>query len=89
MMISKIGGHQSVYFAGMILLVIYVVGLIPFSLKNSIVASSVIYLIYLLPIIKYDNISNKPFFIAANVFMIASSVSLFLLRYLSYKRLEK
>ena len=88
MMISKIGGHQSVYFAGMILLVIYVVGLIPFSLKNSIVASSVIYLIYLLPIIKYDNISNKPFFIAANVFMIASSVSLFLLRYLSYKRLE-
>ena len=87
MMISKIGGHQSVYFAGMILLVIYVVGLIPFSLKNSIVASSVIYLIYLLPIIKYDTISNKSFFIAANVFMIASSVSLFLLRYLSYKRL--
>jgi len=87
MMIFKIGGHQSVYFAGMILLLIYVVGLIPFTLKTSIVASSVIYLIYLLPILQYDIITNKTFFIASNIFMIASSISLFLLRYLSYKRL--
>jgi PAS domain S-box-containing protein len=87
MMIYKIGGHQSVYFAGIILLLIYVVGLIPFSLKTCFVASSVIYLIYLLPIITYDSITNKPFFIASNVFMIACSVSLFLLRYFSYKRL--
>jgi PAS domain S-box-containing protein len=89
LMIAKFGGHQSVYFAGIILLIIYVFGLIPFQLKTSLIASVIIYSIYLLPIINYDIVTNKPFFISANIFILSCSFTLLLLRYLSHKRLIK
>ncbi len=50
LMIKDFGGHQSVYFAGIILLIIYVFGLIPFTLLTTLIAAFVIYSIYLLPI---------------------------------------
>ncbi len=86
-MIVNYGGHQSVYFAGIILLIIYVFGLIPFTTTISFIAATIIYLTYLLPIIAYDTITNKEFFISANVFILACTGSLLLLRYLSHKRL--
>jgi len=87
LMIKKIGGHQSVYFAGFIMLTIYVFGLIPFTLQTSLIAFLIIYLTYLLPILSYDIITDIPFFISANVFLLSSSGTLLLLRYLSHKRL--
>ena len=86
-MIVKFGGHQSPYFAGIILLLIYVIGLIPFTLQTSFIASAIIYFIYLFPILRFETITNKTFFISANGFIVACSCSLFLLRYLSHKRL--
>ena len=87
LMISKFGGHQSPYFAGIILLMIYVIGLIPFTLQTSFIAAAIIYFIYLFPIVRFDTIINKTFFISSNGLMIACACSLFLLRYLSHKRL--
>ncbi len=87
LMIAKFGGHASVYFAGIILLMIYVFGLIPFTLRTSLLASSIIYLIYLLPILTYDTITDSSFFISSNVFILACTSSLLLLRHLSHKRL--
>ncbi|OHE55561.1 MAG: hypothetical protein A2Z47_07480 [Thermodesulfovibrio sp. RBG_19FT_COMBO_42_12] len=87
LMIKNFGGHQSVYFAGFIMLTIYVFGLIPLKLKTSLIAFLIIYLTYLVPIFSYDSITNMPFFISANVFLISSSCTLLLLRYLSHKRL--
>ncbi len=86
-MVFEFGGHQSVYYGGVILLTIYVVGLIPFTLQTSIIASLTIYGFYLFPIVAFERITNVPFFIAANGFMIFSSCSLLLLRYLSHRRL--
>ena len=57
LMIEKIGGHQSVSFAGIILLTIYVFGLIPFTLSMSVLAALIIYGIYAAPILIYDNIN--------------------------------
>jgi two-component system cell cycle sensor histidine kinase/response regulator CckA len=87
LMIRKFDGHQSVYFAGFVLLIIYVFGLIPFTLQISLVAALTIYSIYLLPILAYDTITNASFFISANVFILACTFTLLLLRYLSHKRL--
>lgn len=87
LMIAKFGGHQSVYFAGFILLIIYISGLIPLTLQTGLIASSIIYLIYLLPILSYDTITNKPFFISSNIFILSCTGALLLLRYLSHKRL--
>ena len=87
LMIAHFGGHTSVYFAGIILLMIYVFGLIPFSVWTSLLASSIIYLTYLLPILMYDTITDSSFFISSNVFILACTGSLLLLRHLSHKRL--
>ncbi len=87
LMIAKLGGHRSVYFAGIILLIIYEFGLIPFTAWTSLIAGSIIYLAFLLPIISYDVIIDKAFFISSNSFIIACTFSLLLLRYLSHKRL--
>ncbi len=89
LMIKDFGGHQSVYFAGIILLIIYVFGLIPFTLQTTLIAAFIIYSIYLLPIISYDSITNKSFFISSNSFILACTFSLLLLRHLSHKRLIK
>lgn len=53
----------------------------------SAVASLVIYAIYIVPILVYDTITNKIFFVNANVFIISTVFSLILLRYLLHKRL--
>ena len=86
-MIAKFDGHQSVYFAGFILLIIYVFGLIPFTVKIGLIAFSLIYLTYLLPILIYDTIINKPFFISSNIFILSCAATLLLFRYLSHTRL--
>ena len=87
MMIAKFGGHQSVYFAGIIVLLVYVFGLIPFTVKTSLLAATIIYLTYLLPILTYDTITNKSFFISANAFILVCTLTLLIFRYLSHQRL--
>ena len=86
-MIYEFGGHESVYFGGIILLMIYVVGLIPLTLTSasshrpsSMPSTSC-------PSSLFETITNRPFFLAANGFMVASGFSLLLLRYLSHRRL--
>jgi PAS domain S-box-containing protein len=53
------------------------------------IIASLTYLNYFLPIIIYDNIVNKSFFISSNCIIIFCTFSLILFRYLSYKRLLK
>jgi PAS domain S-box-containing protein len=86
LMIAKFGGHQSPYFAGMILTVIFVVGLAPLNVTMCIIASAVIYGIYLLPILSYDTIVDTSFFLNANIFILSSIFGIILLRYLIHQR---
>ncbi len=86
LMIAKFGGHQSPYFAGIILTIAFVVGLAPLNVKMCIIASLIIYAIYLIPILIYDTISNKSFFINANVFILSTAFAIIFLRYLIHKR---
>jgi PAS domain S-box-containing protein len=86
LMIAKFQGHESPYFAGVILIVFFVVGLTSLDVRMSIVNSLVIYSIYLLPILVYDVITNKPFFINANMFILATIFATVLLRNLIQQR---
>jgi len=88
LMIAKFGGHQSPYFAGMIITATFVMGFIPFNLKTSIFVSCLIYGIYVVPIFYYDDISNKAYFISANGFIISIIFIALLTRYLSQQRLN-
>ncbi len=85
-MIAKFGGHQSPYFAGMILAAIFGIGLIPLSLITSIIVAIMIYATYLIPILSYDSITNLPYFINANGFILYCIFGLIFLRYLMHQR---
>ena len=74
LMILSFGGHQSSYYVGMIIVFILCLGFLPFfSIKTTTLIASLIYLIYLLPILILDKISNIPLFINNNVFLITTA----------------
>jgi two-component system cell cycle sensor histidine kinase/response regulator CckA len=87
LMISKFGGHQSPYFAGMIITIFLVVGLTSLDVIISIINSFIIYAIYLIPILLYDTeITNKTFFINSNFFILSTIFATVTLRYLIQQR---
>ena len=72
LMILSFGGHQSPYYAGMIIVAVFIFGFLPlFSAKISIILNSTVYMIYLLPILILDNITNTRIFINNNIFLFA------------------
>jgi len=85
-MIAKFGGHRSPYFAGVILSIIYIIAFTPLNVKISIIAGVIMYGIYLIPILVYDTISDMPFFINANGFILSTILSLLFVRYLMHQR---
>lgn len=86
LMISKFGGHESPYFAGMVLTIVYILGFVPVDVKTSTVTALIIYGNYILPILFYDNISNSSYFFAANGFILAITFIVLLTRYLNQQR---
>ena len=88
LMIMKTGGHTSPYYAGMIVLAICVIGLVPSGLLMSAASTGIIYGIYLLPIIATERILDKGAFITANAFLSAALLTMLLLRQLSQRSLR-
>lgn len=86
LMIAKFGGHQSPYFAGMVLTIVFILGFVPVNVKTSTITALIIYGNYVLPILFYDNISNKSYFLAANGFILAITFIVLLTRYLNQQR---
>jgi PAS domain S-box-containing protein len=84
-MILQFGGHVSPYYAGLNLLIIAALGLIPYGFSLSLSLSIAIYSIYLAPIFIFDTITNPSTFIANNVFMICTFVLVLSWRILSQK----
>jgi len=86
-MIAKFHGHQSPYFAGFILTAIFVSGVLPTLFRASFIASSIVYAIYLIPLLLYDRITNVAFFASANFLILACIGTMLLMRYFSNKHL--
>lgn len=85
-MILSFGGHQSIYYAGMIIILIFTSGFLPlFSMRSTILLGSLIYLIYLAPILLTDTITNVPVFINNNMFLLATAVICTIWRYYNDK----
>ncbi len=84
-MILQFGGHSSPYYAGLCLLIIAALGLIPYGFFLSLSVGVVIYLIYLFPIFFLDTITQPSAFIVNNIFMICTFVLALTWRTLSQK----
>ena len=88
-MIHDFGGHESPYFAGFIVIVIFIAGIIPMPFKTGVLAASLSYTLYVGPILIYDRITNMPYFLSANILIITSIGSILLLRYIDNRQLIK
>ncbi|HXX81935.1 MAG TPA: PAS domain S-box protein, partial [Thermodesulfovibrionales bacterium] len=85
-MILSFGGHQSNYYVGMIIVFMFCLGFLPFSsLITTTSFAILIYLIYLVPILIFDHITNRPVFINNNVFLIATAIIAISWRYYNDK----
>jgi two-component system, cell cycle sensor histidine kinase and response regulator CckA len=90
LMILSFGGHQSIYYTGMILLYIFCLGFVPLnSLRLSLTYASLAYGIYLVPLLLFDTITNTRVFLNSNIFLIASALSAVIWRYYNDKLLIK
>lgn len=88
-MILAFGGHQSSYYAGMIILIVFLLGFLPISAKMIAVVNCMVYCIYLFPILLFDNITNIKIFINNNIFLIAAIIGSIGWRYVNQNLLIK
>jgi len=84
-MIISFGGHQSSYYAGMIVVMIFVFGFLPISFRLTAFTVALIYLIYIVPIISLDSIEDIRLFVNNNMFLIASALGALGWRYFYQK----
>jgi PAS domain S-box-containing protein len=89
LMILTFGGHQSIYYAGMIVVIIFVLGFLAISIKMTVLINVLIYAIYLIPIILFDKITNVKIFINNNVFLLVSAFGAFGWRYFHQRLIIK
>ncbi len=80
LMIIKFGGHASPYYPGMIILGILAISFIPAGFSFHLLSALIIYLIYLIPILVLENITNFQEFFIANVFLVSILISVLALR---------
>ncbi len=74
LMVLSSGGHQSSYYAGMIIVFMFCLGFLPlFSVKMTFLMAAMTYSIYLLPILIFDTITNVRMFINNNAFLLATA----------------
>jgi PAS domain S-box-containing protein len=71
LMILSFGGHKSYYYVGLTVLIIAVLGFVPLNLAMSLILASIIYFIYVVPIVIFDRITEPTYFIISNAFLLS------------------
>jgi PAS domain S-box-containing protein len=90
LMVIATGGHQAIYYAGMIIIMVFSLGFLPlFSIRTTILLATITYLIYLVPILVFDSISNMRVFINNNIFLLATAFLGVIWRYSNDKLLKQ
>ncbi len=85
-MIMHLGGYSSVYYAGLGVVVICALGLLPVDLWVALVVVGEVFLVYLVPILLTQKIDNLPLFISNLFFLSSISIISVVWRYLDQKR---
>ncbi len=89
LMILSFGGHQSIYSVGMIVVFLFVVGFIPLSMRLATAVSFLMFMVYLVPVLFLDTITNTMFFINNTMFFIACIIGGIVLKHYNHKLLVK
>ncbi|MEW6067288.1 MAG: PAS domain S-box protein [Nitrospirota bacterium] len=86
-MILSFGGHQSIYYVGIGLILAFFLGFLPLSLGQAGSIAGSLYAIYLIPIIILDDIVNVRIFINNNIFLITFALGGLTWRYIAQRLL--
>ena len=82
-MIMDLGGYTSSYYAGLNITTIAVLGFNPVTMGYSLLIVAAIHVIYFLPIVIRNNITDVSIFITHNLFMVLTSLIILAVRYLA------
>jgi PAS domain S-box-containing protein len=86
-MIMHFGGHRSIYYVGMIVIVLFTTGCAPFlSFKKALLMTGIPFVIYLVPILLFDEITDLRIFIHNLIFLTICAAIVVVWRYF-YDRL--
>ncbi len=88
LMILSSGGHQSPYYGGFYLLIIGVLGFIPFNAFWTLLAAVLVCSIYFIPILILDTITNHQLFISHIGYLIFTCIIAFVWRLMNNRSLE-
>ncbi len=69
-MVRKLGGYESPYYAGLNLIILGIAVLMPWEVNEITVISLIIYSFYLGPILAFDDITNMRLFFSNNIFIL-------------------
>jgi two-component system, cell cycle sensor histidine kinase and response regulator CckA len=83
LLILSSGGHQSPYYAGMIITTVFLIGILPLSLKMSAFIVFIAFSTYVFPILLFDRITNMNVFINNNAFLAATLIIALIWRFLN------
>ncbi len=89
LMILSFGGHQSIYYVGIGVILSFFLGFLPISLGFAALIAGLLYALYLIPIIILDDIVNVRTFINNNIFLITFALGGLTWRYFNQKLLIK
>ena len=89
LMILSFGGHQSIYYVGIGVILAFFLGFLPISLGFAALIAGLLYALYLIPIIILDDIVNMRTFINNNIFLITFALGGLTWRYFNQKLLIK
>ena len=87
LMVAHLDGHRSVYFAGFMLVLVFVCSFLPLRSPFGIAAAAIVQGLYLVPVLVYDTVTDIPFFTAANSLMLVCAATLLLFQHINYRRL--
>ncbi len=86
-MILFLGGYSSGYYAGLMLLIVCALGFVPVDMWVAIIVVIEVFLVYLVPILLTQHISNIPLFVNNLFFLTSLFIAALAWRYLNQKNL--
>jgi putative nucleotidyltransferase with HDIG domain len=74
LMVHRVGGYVSPYYAGINLVLIIFLAILPMDLRRTVVICAVAYAAYILPIIAFQTIENTAIFLNNNFFFLSTII---------------
>jgi len=74
LMVHRVGGYESPYYAGVNLVLIVFLAILPMDLPRTLIICSIVYAAYIIPIVAFQTIDNLAIFMNNNFFFLSTII---------------